>query len=375
MRSAFGPRLSGRVRALMHDVREGHRPWSRVIARVVDAVRSSFPGPQLVVPSHGDQPSIGYVGLPSGIPLTLPFLQARRDGHPDISKWERVPRGNGHGVHLLFIGTTVDHLSRVARPTDVVMPMRLHLVVPLHPLEDPYERLSRKERQFQVRQRKEHEWQLVHQTDTSTWQHFHRWAHTAEGRLQHGDGFRTIPMPLATALVENRGQFLQLMAKGRVVCGAMLLMDRRLSRATVRLIGHYDPGWSREHGATMAMFLSLAEYVRDLGFSELDLSGTEPFLTKGIFQFKRRLHPRVEVPRTAYSFRRVILRTNRDSPGLRDFLVANPVFKIDEVDAVLRPVYFYDDVRPARLDIPHGGESHAEPEVRHLDSMMVGARA
>jgi hypothetical protein len=375
MRSAPAPRLSGQVRALTHDVGEGRRPWSRTLTRVVDGVRSSFPGPPpLVVPGHCGQPSIGYVGLPSGVALTLPFLQARRDGCPDISTWERRPRGNAEDVHLLLIGTTVDHLFRVARPTDVVMPMRLHLVVPLRPREDPYERLSRKERQFQVRQRKEHAWHLVRQTDGAEWQHFYRCAHTAEGRLRHGDGFRTIPMPLAKALIESRGRFLQLITGDRVVCGAMLLLDRRSSRATVRLIGHYDPVWSREHGATMAMFLSLAEYARDLGYRELDLSGTEPFLTKGIFQFKRRLHPRVEVPRTAYSRRRLLLRTLQDSSGLRDFLVANPVFQIDEVDATPRPVYFHDDARRARLDIPHAGKGHAAPEVRHLDSMMVGAR-
>ncbi len=61
----------------------------------------------------------------------------------------------------------------------------------------------------------------------------------------------------------------------------------------------------------------------------------------------------------------------RDSPSVRDFLVANPMLT-ETPDGVLEAVYFHDDKRPARID--YRAESPGVERIRHagLDDFLSG---
>jgi hypothetical protein len=73
-----------------------------------------------------------------------------------------------------------------------------------------------------------------------------------------------------------------------------------------------------------------------------------------VFQFKRRFHPRAEHPEDHYRNRRVYLQVARDTPAVRDFLVATPMFATDEDDRV-HAVHFADGTRPALSNIRADG--------------------
>ncbi|GAA2337178.1 hypothetical protein GCM10010246_21970 [Streptomyces cuspidosporus] len=64
----------------------------------------------------------------------------------------------------------------------------------------------------------------------------------------------------------------------------------------------------------------------------------------------------------------------RDTPAVRDFLVANPVLELIGREE-LRAVYFCDDARPARLDLAHRCANIREFRTVHLDAFLAGVPA
>ncbi|MEK8146029.1 hypothetical protein NKH18_47120 [Streptomyces sp. M10(2022)] len=95
---------------------------------------------------------------------------------------------------------------------------------------------------------------------------------------------------------------------------------------TLRLAG-VDSGGAHAYssGTYMAMYVLILQWAAEHGLTRVDLSGCEPFLSKGIFQFKRKIHPEVALPDNHFANKRLLLRVRRDSPEVRDFLTANPL--------------------------------------------------
>jgi hypothetical protein len=148
----------------------------------------------------------------------------------------------------------------------------------------------------------------------------------------------------------------------------------RTRTLTLRLAG--VDGGAAEHyrsGAFTALYPLILEWAAQHGVRTVNLSGCEPFLSKGIFQFKRKLHPRVVLPASHFGGKRLLLRVLRDSARVRDFLVANPVIA-ESADGGLDAVYFHDEQRPARLDHRWEGVGLRAARLVHLSSFLAGAK-
>jgi hypothetical protein len=131
---------------------------------------------------------------------------------------------------------------------------------------------------------------------------------------------------------------------------AGMLCRREPGTLVLRLAGVRDGAEDAYRSGTyIALYVSILDWTARNGVSTVDLSGSEPFLSKGIFQFKRKLHPDMRWPATHFAGKRLWLCVRRDTPAVRDFLVANPV--LAPAGDGFEALYFHDRDRLARRDL------------------------
>jgi hypothetical protein len=319
--------------------------------------------------------TLGYAGLPEGASHVVPFMeeQAARGGavhrHTRTVPWADVMAPSG--VDLLAIGAPAARIRPLMSAHDLLLPFRIELVVTVVPDAAAMRaQVSRKERQRVARQRRDLGWTLEHATATEDFEWFYEHVHLPTMRRRHGVATRSLEREIAFQCVFRRG-FLFFLTEGRErIAGMLCLFNRRTRTLTLRLTGvthgaqaHYGTG------AFAALYVLILEWAATHGVRAVNLSGCEPFLSKGIFQFKRKLHPRVVRPADHFGAKRLLLRVVRDTPVVRDFLVANPVIA-ETPGGGMEAVYFHDDQRQARLDLRWEGTGLSAARLTHLDSFL-----
>lgn len=321
---------------------------------------------------------IAYAGLREGLTYVLPFLEERRGGSRVVRdsgtvRWRSLLRSApGVRADLLAVGCTTRRARRLPDRAAVLLPFRVHLELPISA--DPQARarqVSRKDRQHFARQRRRLDWAAELGTDRADFDDFYDRFHLPTMRSRHGDATRSLDRSTAFECVFRRGVLLFVTEHGERVAGLLCRIDDR-SRMTLRLAGVRDG--AAEHyrsGVFMAGYLLLQEWAAGAGVERLDLSGCEPFLSKGIFQFKRKLHPEVVRPDNHFRDKRLWLGALRDTPGVRDFLVANPMVA-EAGDGRFVATYFYDESREPCLGYRWQTPGIAGSRLVDLDAFLAG---
>ncbi len=316
----------------------------------VPSICSILPGNRLV---------LGYLGLPEGLNHVLPFLEGRRSDSGDpyrvgskLSWQQAADPALLPDCDLLAIGCTAARVASLPSRAALTLPFRIQLVVDVPT--DPGEvrrHVSRKERQHAERQIRRYGW-AVRQGTPGDFDYFFDHLHLPTMDRRHGSATRSMGKAMARECLMRRGILLLLCAQQEILAGLLCRIERDPSTATLRLAGVRD-GSPKLYadGVLPAMYLMLLEWAAGNGIRRLDLSGCEPFLSKGLYQFKRKFHPRVAWPSNHFGGKRLQLVVRRDTPAVRDFLVDNPVFVADPAGAGFRAVYFWDADRPPRWDL------------------------
>jgi len=135
-------------------------------------------------------------------------------------------------------------------------------------------------------------------------------------------------------------------------------------------------GSARWHAAGLLrlLYFLLLDWADQQGVARVDLSGVEAWVASGLYGYKRRLAPRLEPPPDHRANLSVWWHARRDTPGVRDFLVGNPVLERTDSGA-LRAVYFHDARRPARHDIPYACANVPDRRDVDLDAFLAGLPA
>ncbi len=330
-------------------------------------VRSAAPG----------GPTLAYAGIDEGFNHILPFLELQRGGFPVRTggsvRWRSLVRAvPGAGPDILAVGCTARRARELPAQSSVVLPFRVHLLVSVSP--DPEVRLrrvSRKERQAFVRQRARLGWTLEEGATRADFEEFYERFHRPTMLTRHGEATRSLDKTTAYERVFRHGALLYVIENGQRVAGMLCRFGPSAGEITLRLAGVMD-GAEKHYrsGVFMSLYILLQEWASDHGLFRMDLSGCEPFLSKGIFQFKRKLHPEVVLPRDHFRAKRLWLRAQRDTPAIRDFLAANPV--IAHTPRGLEAVYFHDDRRPPRLDLRWQTPGISGCRLVDLDEFLAG---
>lgn len=343
--------------------------------RARDELRPRCPAIVSTAPSG---PTLGYVGLdPHHI---VPFLESRRDSptarrRQAVLPWAPALEAVAGEADLVFVGGPLHRVARLRahrRDAGLVVPFRLHLVLDTaRPADAVLGQVSRRERRYHAKLRREYDWRWEHATAPADFRYFYHRMHVPLMARRHGPATRTVPEDVALARLFRHGRLFFLRQSGQRVAGVLCGWNDRQRRLTLRLLGVLD-GDDRHYasGAVKAIYFEVIGWACREGVRTLDLSGTEPFLSKGIFQFKRRLHPSVVLPPTHHAGRRLWLAVARDTPAVRDFLVANPLIALGP-DAGLVALYPRDPTRPARTDLPAGLPGIVAERPLDLDQLLT----
>ncbi|MBI0293372.1 hypothetical protein JBE04_02415 [Streptomyces sp. PRKS01-29] len=323
--------------------------------------------------------TIASVGDRGELTRILPFLEQQRTPLAG----ETVSRSTGRASYralldgkvapdasLLLAECSERRASALPRQGAITMPLRLDLVVRLSRHVSPLEQVSRTDRKLFIRQRRRRGLKLVLGNRVADFDQFYDRMHVPTMRARHGDAARSEPREAAFQCLFEHGVLFFVEEAGTRVGGMLCRLEPEAGRLIVRLVGVLDGGEAHYSSAVyMAMYILVLEWAREQGLSEVDLSISEPFLSKGVLQFKRKLHPHFELPRNHLRNRRLWLKVRRDCAEVRDFLVANPLISID-AGGSLEAVYFYDHQRPPRQNLSWASPGISGATLIDLDDFL-----
>ncbi|MFI8434682.1 GNAT family N-acetyltransferase [Streptomyces sp. NPDC079020] len=342
---------------------------------LADAAAAARPGVTVSRPADGGV-VLAYGGLPQGLTHVLPFLEQRRGtaSHRTrrVTTWADLASGRAApGADILAVGVLRGRAPVRPPRHSLLLPFRITLSVPVGPdPQDVLSRLSRKARQQHARELRSRGRRLEVARGEEDFAHFYDGMHRPTMTNRHGDSARSEERESARVCLFRRGVLFFLRESDRRVAGMLCRLEGRT--LVVRLAG-VDAGGADAYrsGTYMAMYVLILQWAAAHGLTRVDLSGCEPFLSKGILQFKRKMHPEIALPDNHFHHKRLVLRVRRDSPAVRDFLTANPVLGLGR-NQELEAAYFHDAERPPRLDLRWQCPGVRGHRLVHFDDFLAG---
>ncbi|GAA4614744.1 hypothetical protein GCM10023195_64520 [Actinoallomurus liliacearum] len=319
------------------------------------------PWATVISAAGADAPRIAYVGAPYGIIKVHQMLEQRREALGAVTS-ARV-RGGANRTALLRGGWLPDadlvavagssaQVRMLPRRSALVLPFRLHVMAYTGDGEDGWRsRISKSERRWSNRLHELGSWALEVAEDSASFDYFYDRMHVPTMQARHGERARSESRDTARECLFRHGVLAFVTHRRKRVAGMVCRWEPAERLLIIRMVGVLDG--LREHyenGALRTADHLLLEWAGRMGVQHVDFGGTEPFLSQGIFRLKRKLGSRAIMARNHFGSLRLWWHARRDTPAVRDFLVANPVVELVD-DHRLRAVYFHDEGRPPRLDL------------------------
>ncbi len=326
--------------------------------------------------------SISYSGLPEGLAYTLEFTEHRRENGVEQAAVRTATTLKGRSLtspprlpdaDIVIVGTSTAKARQLPLNSSLIMPIRVHFVLDFgEDFKNTHHQASKGARRDFRQKSRQHDWTFGIEHDPAWFEFFYDRIYMATMLERYGERARTESKDSAYECLFRSGVLFHLSANGKRIAGHLCHWDPGSGVLTSRLLGVLDG--AAEHysaGALKVMYFLLIDWAAKNGARRLDFQGTEAFLSKGTYQMKRRFGTRVALPPNHFGGKRLWLQVRRDSPSVRDFLVANPMLT-ETPDGVLEAVYFHDDKRPARID--YRAESPGVERIRHagLDDFLSG---
>ncbi|MEV6410733.1 hypothetical protein [Kribbella sp. NPDC051718] len=316
-----------------------------------------------------------YAGPGKYATYFMPFLELRRSQLA-------VPPGPSEADADSLVDTDIMLELHVGGPPKPVrtgeaaaprflLPSRLQFVVPTTPRQQGIlPGLPRKVRQSLARQRVRHDRDLVITNSAEKFHDFYYNYYLPTMESRHGPAARGVDPGTAYGQIFKRGALFLLTEQKVPVAGMACRLEPRTRTLRTRLFGVSGGEISRYlDDATIDLNVRILEWAASNGYDFVDLSTSEPFASKGTFQFKRKLRPIVTPARNHFSRKYVTLSILRDRPAVRSFLAANPIVTLSP-DGTLQPISFHDTdlAPPASISVNAAG---LRPELRvDLDELF-----
>ncbi|WP_330328293.1 hypothetical protein OHS33_00125 [Streptomyces sp. NBC_00536] len=319
--------------------------------------------------------SVTYAGLAEGLAYTLEFTELRRESEDGESARRTAAKLTGKTLRspaalpdadIVIVGTGAKQARRLPRQASLIVPMRVHFVVATDEAPDLIrQRISKRERSQFNRDMRIHDWTWAVETEPAWFDFFYDRLYRPTMRERHGERERTESREVSYECLFRGGRMFSLSQDGERIGGALCHWDPESCVLTLRLLGVVDG--AKQHydsGAFKAIYHFLIDWAAHNGVRRVDFQGTEPFLSKGTYQWKRRFATEVILPPNHFGEKRLWLQVRRDTPAVRDFLVANPLLA-EAADRSLEAVYFHDSARPPQLD--YSAKSPGVSRVREVN--------
>lgn len=326
----------------------------------------------------GQGPSIGYAGVPRGViqvrqtltpqpELPTATVEDRPKG-PSIRKGIFRERSIPH-ADLVAIVCARSQLQHLPSHRSLILPFRMHALVDVSDGAWRSRASKNEQKWFNALKRRE-EFCFEVATDDDSFDYFYHEMHLPTMRMRHGDHLRTEPKDSAYECLFRHGILGFVNVGGVRLAGLLGRISDNKQKITSRLVGvlNGDPTVHRQAWLKVADHLLLA-WAEQNGVAVVDFHGIEAWISNGVYQRKRQLGPRLELAPNHQGHLRVWWHAQRDTPLVRDFLTVNPVVEIN-AGGSLRAVYFCDDDRPARRDLPYQCANVTETRTIHLDEFL-----
>lgn len=342
--------------------------WNNSSSRALTTLRNSRDAreaPSAVtsgVPGNPDAPTFSYSGYELGqtnILQLLDTLRAKR--FPGEPRW--APAENHH-ADLRFVGR---RSGDARRDPELVLPFRIHLQVDTREPDVVKQHLSKREKSNYAKANRDPSLELRVEITRRAVQAFYTDMHLPTMASRHAESARTESIDAAYE-ISRRGGLFMLSRNGADVAGCLFTHSGGvLTTRLLGVLGGRDDLY--DNGTFKALYFKLLAKCAEVEqVQTVDLFGTEAFISKGIFQWKRRLGAGVAVAPNHFGRKELALSVMADNPGVRDFLSDNP-FLVKE-GGLFRPIYFFDDSRPPRLDLSCSMPGVESPTQVHLDDLM-----
>lgn len=324
--------------------------------------------------------SLSYQGFPEGLTYVLPHVREqqaalcegsdRRDEEPvrwsSIAREARAPRSD-----VLVVGCSRERALALPQDRALALPFRVHAWLELAAGEgDRFRGVSPNERRQFAKLRRTHQWTCEEGTGVDDLRFFYERMHLPTMTARHGAETRSTDWAVARRALFRHGVLLYVTEHGKRVAGVLCRHEDGGTTLRMRLLGVLDGNETHyRSGAVKAVYYLTMEWAARHGVRQIDLSGADPFPGRGVFQFKRRLRPTVRHPQDHHRDRRVYLRIGRDTPAVRDFLVATPMYTVDAAGRIVA-THFHDADRPPRHDIRADCPGVHESRTLDLDTFL-----
>jgi hypothetical protein len=356
----------------------GSGGWAQVRERWADLPGRRFV--HQVLSSAEGRLSLAYQGCPEGTTYLLPHLRSQMSAQVgSVSAAEQRPppwRQMLRAAHrptadLLVLGCSRERVRRLPATRSVVLPFRITMMLDIN-AEAVHSGVSGNERRQFAKLRRSHDWTCEVGTDLADLQFFYRLMHLPTMAARHGEQARSADWDIALHALFLHGLVLFVREGDRRVAGVLARLEDGGRTLWMRLLGVLDgAGEHYRSGAVKAVYYLTMEWAAEHGVTRVNFSGGDPFPGQGVYQFKRRLHPTVAHPVDHFRNRRVYLRATRDTPAVRDFLVATPMITVDGSDRIVA-THFFDSTRPPRTDIRADGPGVHGARAIDLDEFLTG---
>lgn len=284
---------------------------------------------------------------------------------------QKVPSSFSSEPSIVMHGTrgwAETRREMTGRLFSLIMPIRVNWVADRIATSELVGRsLSRRERTLFRAVQAQRGYELVAVDDEHAFDDFYTNMYLPTMRARHGDRAKGETRETAReCMFLRRGVLLLLRGSdGRTAAGALCRYGGRGRSLTLRLVGVRD-GDPRlyEDGSFKALWVLVLHWASSRGLRFVDLQGTEPFVSSGNFQWKKRLGALVGPPRNYMSGHHIVFNVDADGPGVRSFLTSHPLVAISPTGA-LHAVCFHDRDRPARS--PRYYAARGITAIRYLD--------
>ncbi|MCV2353167.1 hypothetical protein LNV09_03210 [Paucibacter sp. B2R-40] len=289
------------------------------------------------VSTRQDAPSISYSGISNGLSNILQLTDVLRSrDFPGSVEWHSEDGDLPADISL----TGTSKQGAAAGRRELVLPFRVHLVIPTPDLESVKNAVSKREQpRFSLSLRQER-WRSRIITDEAEIRQFYLRMHLPTMASRHSEAARTETLDVALHIARRGGLFLA-ESSSEPVAGCLFTHVGGVF--TTRLLG--VDGGADEHYETGAFkslyYMMLQHCATSSSIQQMDLFGTEAFISKGIFQWKRKLGAEVQPAPNHFRHKFLRLKVNQDKPGVRQFLLRNPIL-INTVHGLV-PIYFFED--------------------------------
>lgn len=309
--------------------------------------------------SLGEAVQTVYLGVQEGLTTLAPFIEDAL-----IKKSENIQTTALHQEHiadawhisdadLAVLVVPIQLIDTFAEFADIRAVARVHQVVDTACRQTFLSRLSK----HQIRKRRRAE-RAGFSYDLSDQDNcffdFYRNMYVPAMQNRHGTRARSVEEGEAFHTLFKAGALFRVWQKSEWIAGAVCQIDLDCRILHARLIGVKASAeqYPLSKAQNFAYHAVLDWAVQHPRIDKVDFQGSEPFLSKGTFQYKRCFGAMAIVPDNIFGQLRMLIRPKLKKSSVRCFLINNPLIA-DSPSGELVAHYFFDSNMSPRFDIPY----------------------